>query len=124
MRCAKMSFLELARFNRRNQLETAEKYIMELCGLPESCEYDVKTAKMIRDRLVVGIKEGSNVYTATAGPDLTLEAAKRKIRQEETFWEQQSFLLKEHDSAAIEEVNHLHARWKDQRHQTSKTRRY
>ena len=47
---------ERARFNRRNQHEdeTAEKYIMELYRLAESCDYGALRDEMIRDRLVVG----------------------------------------------------------------------
>ena len=50
---------ERARFNRRNQLEgePAEKYIMELHHLAENCEYGDLTSQMIRDRLVVGIRD-------------------------------------------------------------------
>ena len=50
---------ERARFNCRNQLEgeMAEKYIMKLYALAESCDYGEKTPEMIRDRLVVGISD-------------------------------------------------------------------
>ena len=50
---------ERARFNRRNQLdgETAEQYIMELYRLAESCDYGDLKDEMIRDRLVVGIRD-------------------------------------------------------------------
>ena len=50
---------ERARFNRRNQLEgeSAEQYIMELYKLAENCNYGDMKTEMIRDRLVVGIKD-------------------------------------------------------------------
>ena len=50
---------ERARFNRRDQQkgEPAEQYILELYKLAESCEYREMRAEMIRDRLVVGIRD-------------------------------------------------------------------
>ena len=50
---------ERARFNRRNQLagESAEQYITTLYSLVENCEYGELTSQMIRDRLVVGIRD-------------------------------------------------------------------
>ena len=51
-------------------------------------------------------------------PDLTLETAKKKIRQEEVVWEQQQS-LKERDTVSIQVVNGDQASWRDQ---TSKIR--
>lgn len=50
---------ESARFNHRVQQEgeTIEQYIMQLYQLMENFEYGAKTDEMIRDRLVVGIKD-------------------------------------------------------------------
>ena len=52
---------ERARFNKRNQLpgESAENYITALHQLAESCEYGNIKDEMIRDRLVVGIRDES-----------------------------------------------------------------
>ena len=52
---------ERARFNRRHQQEgeTAEQYIMELYRLAENCDYGPLKDEMIRDRLVVGIRDGA-----------------------------------------------------------------
>ena len=51
--------LERARFNKSNQLEgeSAEQYIMELYKLAENCNYGDMKTEMIRDRLVVGIRD-------------------------------------------------------------------
>ena len=67
---------ERARFNRRNQLEgeTAETYIMELYTLVESCE---SKEEMIRDRLVVGIRDTSLSERMQMESDLTLDRAKK-----------------------------------------------
>ena len=52
---------ERARFNRRNQQsgETAENYIVALYELAEHCDYGDMTAELIRDRLVVGIRDSA-----------------------------------------------------------------
>ena len=66
---------ERARFNRRNQLEgeAAETYIMELYTLAESCEFKDTKEEMIRDRLVVGVRDSSLSKRMQMEPDLTLE---------------------------------------------------
>ena len=50
---------ERAQFNRRSQLpdETSEQYITALYHLVENCAYGDLTEEMIRDRLVVGIRD-------------------------------------------------------------------
>ena len=50
---------ERARFNRRNQLpdETAEEYVTVLFNLVDSCNYGDFREEMLRDRLVVGIRD-------------------------------------------------------------------
>ena len=81
---------ERARFNRRNQLdgETAEQYIMELYRLAESCDYGDLKDEMIRDRLVVGIRDAVLSQQLQLDAELTLETAKKKIRQREAVGEQ------------------------------------
>ena len=103
----------LVYFYRRSQLqgETVEKYIMELHALAESCEYGEKTPEMIRDRLVVGIRDDTMSRKLQLEPDLTLETAKKKIRQEEVVWEQQQS-LKERDTVSIQVVNGDQASWR------------
>ena len=50
---------ERARFNKRNQQsgESAKQYIMALYKLAENCDYGDLKEEMIRDRLVVGIRD-------------------------------------------------------------------
>ena len=90
---------ERARFNRRNQQEgeSVEKYIVALYSLSENCEYGDLRDEMIRDRLVVGIKDVSLSERLQTDPNLTLEKAKRATRQREAVHEQQ-LLLKEGDN--------------------------
>ena len=49
---------ERARFNRRNQLEgeSSEQYISELYCLVDNCNYGNLKDELLRDRLVVGIR--------------------------------------------------------------------
>ena len=85
---------ERARFNRRNQQsgETAEQYIMALYELSEHCDYDEMKEEMIRDRLVVGIRDTTLSERLQMDPKLTLESAKKAIRQREAVHEQQRAL--------------------------------
>ena len=80
-----------ARFNKRNQHEgeTAEQYITVLYSLVESCEYGELRDEMIRDRLVVGIRDATLSQRLQLDSDLTLEKAKREVRQKEAVQEQQ-----------------------------------
>ena len=76
---------ERAWFNCRNQLEgeTSEKYIMELYRLLESCDYGALRSEMIRDRLAVGIQDMALSQQLQLDAELTLEIAKKRIRQRE-----------------------------------------
>ena len=82
---------EKARFNPRVQLpgETAEDFIMALYTLAATCNYGGLEKEMIRDRLVVGIKDSALSETLQTDAKLTLETAKTKIRQHEAVHEQQ-----------------------------------
>ena len=104
---------ERARFNRRNQLEgeTAETYIMELYTLAESCEYKETKEEMIRDRLVVGIRDASLSERMQMESDLTLDRAKKLVRQREAVHEQQEILNKgpNTESKDLEEVRSYRA---------------
>ena len=85
---------ERARFNRRNQLEgeLAEQYIMELYRLADNCDYGAMRDEMIRDRLVVGIRDGQLSERLQLDAELTLEKAKKMVRQREAVHDQQQAL--------------------------------
>ena len=85
---------ERARFNKRNQQEgeSAEKYIMALYDLLANCDYGEMTSEMLRDRLVVGIRDQSLSAKLQTDSELTLEKAKKQIRQREAVHEQQQEL--------------------------------
>lgn len=85
---------EQAKFNRRNQLpgESAEEYIMQLYQLAETCDYGDLTPEMIRDRLVVGIRNTTLSERLQLDSTLTLDKAKKAIRQQEAVHQQQETL--------------------------------
>ena len=85
---------ERAKFNRRNQLpgELVEQYITELYALVETCEYGDLTDDILRDRIVVGIKNAAVSKRLQLDPDLSLEKAKRLVRQDEAVNDQQRLL--------------------------------
>ena len=80
---------ERARFNKRSQLEgeTAEQFIMELQSLVEHCEYGDLRDDMVRDRLVVGIRDGTLSERLQLDSKLTLESAMKQTRQREAVHE-------------------------------------
>ena len=100
---------ERARFNRRNQLkgESVEQYITDLYRLAETCEYGDMTSQMIRDRLVVGIQNLKLSEQLQMDPNLTLETAKKLIRQHEAVQEHQAILQQAGNSDKPPAVEHI-----------------
>ena len=84
-RVRKKVIFERARFNRRNQLpeETAEEYIMTLFHLVDSCKYGNLRDEMLRDRLVVGIRDEGLSQCLQMDSELTLTKAMKLVRQSE-----------------------------------------
>ena len=81
---------ERARFNKRDQLEgeTAEEYITTLYGLVKTCDYPADLVdEMLRDRLIVGILDQPFADRLQTKADLTLDSAKKPIRQKEAVRE-------------------------------------
>ena len=80
-RVRKNVIYERARFNKRNQLkgETAEEYITALYSLVKTCEYKELQDEMLRDRLVVGIRDKAMSEKLQLQAYLTLESAKKSI---------------------------------------------
>ena len=76
---------ERARFNRWNQLdgESIKQYITVLYRLVDSCEYGTLKEEMLRDRIVVGIRDQALSQRLQCDTSLTLEKAKKKVRQSE-----------------------------------------
>ena len=82
--------LERAKFNKRNQLEgeSSETYITVLYSLVESCNYGPLKDEMLRDRIVVGIRDQRLSEQLQVDSELTLEKAKKMVRQREAVREQ------------------------------------
>ena len=72
---------------------------MALYDLAENCNYGDMREEMIRDRLVVGIRDNALSEKLQLDAKLTLETAKTTIRQREAVREQQQ-TLKEAEGAA------------------------
>ena len=91
---------ERARFNRRMQEEeeSVEQFITSLYSLADNCEYGNMKEELIRDRLVVGIKDVTLSERLQMDEALTIDKAKKSVRQREAVKEQQSFLKREETS--------------------------
>ena len=85
---------ERARFNRRQQAEgeTAEQFIVALYHLASTCNYGPLQDEMIRDRLVVGIRDSALSERLQLDPELTLDKAKKMVQQKEAVKDQQTVL--------------------------------
>ena len=98
-----------AKFNRRNQLpgESAEKYITALFQLVETCEYGEFEEEMLRDRIVVGMRDVALSEHMQLDSKLTLDKVKRELRQKEAVHEQQQQLQGKPDgrSETLESVD-------------------
>ena len=81
-------------FNRRwpQDGETAEEFITSLYQLVDSCDYGAMQDQMLRDRIVVGIRDQALSQRMQMDPELTLEKAKTLTRQKEAVREQQLML--------------------------------
>ena len=90
---------ERARFNRRQQEdgETVEYFISSLYQLSEDCQYGNMRNELIRDRLVVGIHDVQLSERLQTDENLTLDKAKKVIRQRDAVREQQSILKRRED---------------------------
>ena len=75
--------IQRARFNSRHQQEgeTSEQHITALYHLVETCNYASLKEEMIRDCLVVGIRDQSLCERLQMDAALMLEKAKTTIRQ-------------------------------------------
>ena len=88
------TIFERARFNQRSQSEgeSVEQFITSLYSLAENCDFAAMKEEMIRDRIVVGIRDSSLSERMQIDADLTLEKAKKMVRLREAVHEQQEIL--------------------------------
>jgi hypothetical protein len=85
---------ERAKFNLRSQQEreTVDVFTTDLFNLAEHCNFGVLREELIRDRIVVGIRDKALSEKLQLEADLTLEKAVNFARQKENVRKQQGFL--------------------------------
>ena len=85
---------ERAKFNLRRQEEgePVDSFITALYGLAEHCGYGDLHDEMIRDRIVVGIRDSSIAVKLQLDAELTLNKAVTLVRQAEAVKQQQPLL--------------------------------
>ena len=85
---------ERASFNLAHQLadESAEQFITRLHQLAENCEFGDLKNEIIRDRLVIGIRDGQLSERLQTESDLTLQKAEKLVRQRAAVSQQQQAL--------------------------------
>lgn len=100
--CKHNVIYERAKFNKRCQEpgESAEAFITAVHKLAEHCQYGILKEEMIRDRLVVGIKDHALSEKLQLDSELTLTKAMTKIRQSEEIKKQQPTLRQSNTDGA------------------------
>ena len=85
---------ERAKFNQRvqQQGESADSFVTDLYALAENCSYGGLHDEMIRDRIVVGIRDRGLSEKMQLQPDLDLEKAVTQVLQAEAMKKQQPLL--------------------------------
>ena len=83
-----------ASFNLAHQVadESAEQFITRFHQLAENCEFGDLKNEMIRDRLVIGIRDGQLSERLQMESDLTLQKAEKLVRQRAAVSQQQQAL--------------------------------
>ena len=118
---------ERARFNQRKQEkgESVELFITALHQIVDICEFGTMKDELIRDRLVVGIRDKTLSERLQMEGELTLEKAKRLIRQREAVKEQGSALKSSgaEDSHSLESVASKHQRRRFKAHSVQSDQR-
>ena len=101
-RVRKNVIIERAKFNRCSQLldKPAEQFIASLYNLAADCNFGDLKDQLIRDRIVVGIRNQALSEQLQSDPELTLEKAKTLVRQREAIRDQQQFLKPSSDASA------------------------
>ena len=101
---------ERAKFNRRKQEEgePVDSFITDLYVLSEHCGYNDLHDEMIRDRLVVGLRDASLSEKLQLDATLTLEKAVAKAREAEAVRQQQSVVRGEEPKKPETPVGAVH----------------
>ena len=88
------TIFERAKFNQRVQQpgESVESFITDLHNLVEHCAYGTLTDELIRDRLVVGLRDAKLSEKMQMNSELTLEKAIDQARLDKAVKKQQSVI--------------------------------
>ena len=83
--------IEHTKFNKCSQLpdEPVEQFITSLYNLAADCNFGELKDKLIRDRIVVGIRDASLLERLQMDLEMMLKKAKTVIQQREAVREQQ-----------------------------------
>ena len=99
---------ERAKFNKRSQEvgESAENFITAVHMLAEHCKYGVLREELIRDRIVVGIRDAKLSEKMQLNPKLDLSTAIVQVRQHEEVKKQQVVLRSADSPGQIDAVSY------------------
>ena len=97
---------ERFKFNKRVQLEneTVDLFVTDLHCMAEHCQFDDINGELIRDRLVVGLRDTRLAERPQLDPQLTLEKAVNQARQSEAVKKQHVLLRDDQSSHGVKET--------------------
>ncbi|UYV76611.1 hypothetical protein LAZ67_14001442 [Cordylochernes scorpioides] len=97
---------ERAKFNSRIQedREPVDEFITSLYKLADSCEFEGLHEQLIRDRIVVGVRNKALSERMQLDSELTLEKAVKMVRQQEAVRQQQVDLQRPSTSQKVNQV--------------------
>ncbi|UYV74574.1 hypothetical protein LAZ67_12000179, partial [Cordylochernes scorpioides] len=97
---------ERAKFNLRIQedREPVDEFITSLYKLADSCEFEGLHEQLIRDRIVVGVRDKALSERMQLDSELTLEKAVKMVRQQEAVRQQQVDLQRPSTSQKVNQV--------------------
>ncbi|UYV72254.1 hypothetical protein LAZ67_9002361, partial [Cordylochernes scorpioides] len=97
---------ERAKFNSRIQedREPVDEFITSLYKLADSCEFEGLHEQLIRDRIVVGVRDKALSKRMQLDSELTLEKAVKMVRQQEAVRQQQVDLQRPSTSQKVNQV--------------------
>ncbi|UYV76586.1 K02A2.6-like, partial [Cordylochernes scorpioides] len=97
---------ERAKFNSRIQedREPVNEFITSLYKLADSCEFEGLHDQLIRDRIVVGVRDKALSERMQLDSELTLEKAVKMVRQQEAVRQQQVDLQRPSTSQKVNQV--------------------
>ncbi|UYV65862.1 K02A2.6-like [Cordylochernes scorpioides] len=97
---------ERAKFNSRIQedREPVDEFITSLYKLADNCEFEGLHEQLIRDRIVVGVRDKALSKKMQLDSELTLEKAVKMVRQQEAVRQQQVDLQRPSTSQKVNRV--------------------